>query len=122
MWIEKGGSMAGKKAKDTESAEFRKCFGYMDHMARRHPHADAPEGDEHFDYPASGEDEGRGGSFMVIQSEDARRCSECPLFERCASFTEISRKYSANPLNRLARMGADMLQRNKDSKLFKFFS
>jgi len=111
---------AGRKRGDDQA--FRKCFGYMDHMSRRHPFADQPHGDEFFDYPAAGEEEGRSGSFWVIETDKAERCSACPLFDRCVHFTEMSRRYSANPLNRLARIGADFLQRNRDSKFMRFFS
>lgn len=59
--------------------------------------------------------------FMVIDPEKGVSCLECEFFEKCSVFTEMSRKYSANQVNMLAKKTLELIEDKKDSMLFRFF-
>lgn len=129
-----------------ESRGWKACFGYMDVMARRRPVSEEeassllggisedeenswPEG---FAYPRTdrtgesgtesvqGERNPPSGAAMIIPKSNASECLVCRHFERCGTFTEMSRKYSGGHVAKLARAASEILDRNRDSMLFRW--
>jgi hypothetical protein len=121
--------------------KYKKCFGYMDYMSKRVIYSsnedienkikqkfelDIEGESKKFEFPAalkkdSAKESLENDAVMVIEPEYAIQCMGCEYFERCASFTEMSRKYSANQVNKLAKKVYEMLENKKDSLIFRLF-